>query len=507
MRRFNPGGLLLLFLAANLPLLALFFKTAHLSSRSFQIFCLCEGLLGALVAAVFPRMRFVLAGFAIAALPRLPSLALQAPLPNVLFPLFYGLAAGHALRMFRQRKSSQDIRRGLILVWIIALAVFASCIRAVLVYYPEFPSEFALNDSIIAGHVSANFAMHLSLDLGLALLGPLCWIIAELLPGLAGEPSAARPERAFSICAGIAIGFAIGLIVLFLQGPVDALRAGVTDHGFEAGRRPGLLSDTGASNVLFPALCAISSLSILSFRFKTGAPGSGQISVYRTAALTAVLVTVTAVFQGKAVFLSILGIALVWRWMILPSMRWPLGWTLAGSAVAALVAAGAIHLRAPAIQERLFAAEFSFHAVLAAFDPVRAMLFDAFLAIFQQSPWTGYALNGFIPRLMLLKAERPELYPENPPGLIPGILTDTGIAGLIFCLAAAAFAAVLLRRVLSNASKSAFAMHLRFLIFLPVSLLPVFLVGYHILFAEISAFCLLPLLFLDSAEHSHHEQD
>lgn len=487
------NGLLFLFLAANLPLAALYFKTAHSSSPAFQIFCVVQGICGAVVAAAFPGMRFFLAGFAIAAMPRLASLLLQAPLPNVLFPWFFGLAAGTALkRIANEPRESKQRFAPQAVVWAAALGVFVSCVRSVLVYYPRLLEQWALEDAVLAGHVTANFAVHLSLSLGLGLLAPLCWILAEMR-GLQADKTAA------SISAGLAAGLFLGLVVLFLQGPLESLRAGVTDHGFEAGRRPGLLSDTGASNVLFPALCAVASLSImLLFRGKETA---GSVSPLRVALFMVPLLALTAAFQGKAVFLSILGIALFWRWMLPASRRWSISGTLTASALAAAVAAFAIHLRAPSIFDRLVSGGLNTQAALAAVDPVRAMLLDAFVSIFRESPWTGHALNGFIPRLMLLKVQRPELIPENPPGLVPGILVDAGILGLIFCAAVGAAAAALLRPVMARTQ----CLELRFLILLPVSLLPVFSVGYHILFAEIAAFCLLPLLFLGASAASEEK--
>ncbi len=480
MRFPRRSAIAFLLILLCLPWVGFFFKTAYNSSRAFQTVCLIEFLLSVFVSRKASGWSLFAAGFALAALPRAGSLILQVNVADVLFPVFLGLAAGAALRVMKTTDETpdraDDFDAGSSLVLFAFAAIELGTVRTTLLYYPEFPARL-IHDRLVAPDITAAFAMYGALGFSLNLLPVLAWIYAE-------RGAAPTEENARMLSSGIASGFLLSLLVLFLQGPLLFLRAGVGDHGFEMGRRPGLLTDTGSSNALMPALTIFAA-----FVVQRAANLPRKLTpIVRTTALALLFLAPVLYFQGKGSILSAAGIMIVWPLIFLPEFRMR-SVLLSGLAAAVFGFLLSIIKLGP---ERVFS--FFSPKMLQTLDPVRARLLEYSIEIFSKSPWTGHGLNSFVPQLMQLKAIHPEVYPENPPGLLPGILCDTGLVGLTLFAISLIAAALLLRRPLQSRTDDHDA---RMLVWLPVSLGPVFLVGYHVLFAEVSAFCLLPLLFCE----------
>ncbi|MCE9597986.1 MAG: hypothetical protein K8S54_08460 [Spirochaetia bacterium] len=486
LRRARPFLILLAWLATCI-LVIVYIKTAYQSSRFFQFVCLVEFVIAFAAGISSHRWRFVLVGFAILSFPRIPSILGQAALHNVLFPLFLGLAFGRLLIGFRflaARSNDEPTPSysGYFTLFVILLLLSASA--SSVLQYSEFEISFA--NRILAPGMTTHYAMFLSTTLALNLLAPLLWIAAERAVAASHDRSspvrdvtevatAANPnEVARYVAMGVTLGVIAYAAVALLQGSIASLSAGIADRGIEMGRRPGLFSDSGSSGAILCSLIMMAAIFIFPKR---------RVASF---SLFLLMFCITMPFQGRVIWLGLAGVC-----MVLPFCYNQLHLSPRPLMVAVLFCATLLIVVLCFGKYSILDTDLVFQA-MQRIDPVRPTLLDWGLEIFWKSPWVGHGLNSFIPQLMESEVIHPEIFPENSPGLIPGILNDVGILGF---LVLAVLLGRYLRLLAQTMSTSAFAdIQLRAFVFLPLSLAPTFLIGYHVLHPEIAAFVLLPLL-------------
>lgn len=431
--------------------------------------------------------RFVFVGIAIVCLPRLPSLLAQSQLHNVLFPIFLGLTLGRLLPGIRSsfpgpsHEEPSPRHAGYFTLGLIALMLMVS----ILSIFQYADTRGSLSNRVLVPGMTAHYAMFLAATLSLNLLAPLLWISSERTAtpqDLSGTGRGPRTlpidplQVAHALMFGITLGVVVYSLVAVAQRSIPFLNVGIADHGLEVGRLPGLFSDSGASGVLLPSLLMMASIWL--------SPGRRTVS----ASLFLIAFFLFMPFQGRVVWLGLLGVLLALPFCFKQLHLSPRPLILGVFLFASFLIAVLFLKRYDLLDTRA-----TFEAMQGV-DPVRSNLIEWSLEIFWKSPWFGHGLNSFIPQLMELKSSHPEIYPENSPGLIPGVLTDSGLAG--YC-AVVLLLGRYLRLLAQTMNTPAFNhIQVRALAFLPIALAPTFLVGYHILHPEVAAFVLLPLLIV-----------
>ncbi|MBL8021362.1 MAG: O-antigen ligase family protein [Leptospirales bacterium] len=431
--------------------------------------------------------RFVFVGIAIICLPRLPSLLAQSQLHNILFPIFLGLTLGRLLPGIRTsfpgslHDEPGPRHAGYFTLGLIALMLIVSLLSI----FQYADAQGSLSNRVLLPGMSTHYAMFLAATLSLNLLAPLLWISSERiaapqdLSGTGRGPKAVPIDPA-QVANALLFGITLGVVAYCLsavgQGSIPVLNAGIADHGLEVGRLPGLFSDSGASGVLLPSVLMMASIWL--------SPGRRTVS----ASLFLIAFLLLMPFQGRVIWLGLLGVLLAlpfcFKQLHLSPRPLILGVFLFASFLIVI-----LFLK----RYNLLDTRVTFEAMQSV-DSVRSALIEWSLEIFWKSPWIGHGLNSFIPQLMELKSIHPEIYPENSPGFIPGVLTDLGLLG--YC-AVVLLLGRYLRLLAQTMSTPAFGhIHVRALAFLPIALAPTFLVGYHILHPEVAAFVLLPLLIV-----------
>ncbi|MBX7056868.1 MAG: hypothetical protein K1X75_02290 [Leptospirales bacterium] len=525
----------LLSLAA--PWLWLYLQTAHYNSGPFRNALMLEFAAAVLLAGFGPQWRAAAVGFAIVAAPRLPALILQRPAHNVLFPIFLGLSVGLLIQSLwleiksrplpgspasrptsRWRQLALDLMPGGIVLGLSLLLA-----RNVILYYMQTDGHWRWQDRELAPGMSANYGLHLALQSGWSLLGPALWVLSERLPG----------RRAFdlsgafcSLARGLSLGFAASLAVFLLQGLFPALSSGISDQGLSTGRRPALFSDTGASTVLFPLLAMLACwYPVRWLHRKLAQSQSGHELLWPPllhSTLYGLLLLVIFPYQGRGILLQSIAALL-----ILPALYPQLQSTLigrqsstmrraaiAGAMILALLlpllaisrsAAGQRMLQtAPAVLDELQHGGIA--AAVAILDPVRAKLFEASAILIREAPLTGGGQGSFVVGLMRLRAGDPSFAPENPPGLIPGLLLEGGAAAMLVFLFCLWLYCQAVRQVWQERGQSDLQRIRRAICLAPLAAAPAFLFGYHLVFAEVSALLLLWML-LDFSETARQNKN
>ncbi|HNJ02730.1 MAG TPA: hypothetical protein PKN93_00860 [Leptospiraceae bacterium] len=454
-------------------LVYVYMKTGHGTSRAFRNICFVEFFAATLIATVSPRWRFVFAGFATLTLSRLPSLLLQIPTHNLLFPIFFGLALGAYFRAARNDLSEPVARFGV--AQILAVAIIIGCVRAILQNYWEPGIGLVLENRILSDQMTSNYAVFLALTLGLHLLAPIVWICVEQV-----NPELEAGDMASRLSIGILWGIGANLIVMLLQGFVSPLNTGITDRAIEAGRRAGLFSDSGSAGAAFLAFVLPASFAFASLfhaRIKKNKRWLASLLFFWAIAIF------TASFFGRVIVLASVGALVAWLFLIPLNRRVRL---IAGFAILfSFVCFGLFLIWSGPV------------AFLSRIDPVRAQLLETGIVLIRQSPWLGHGFNSFVPALMELRKSDPTILIENPAGLIPGILNDAGIVGLCILVAMLVYYVLGLRLLFLRKGADENAAEATVVVILStLSMFLVFTVGYHILAAEVAAFVFFPLLVL-----------
>lgn len=422
---------------------------------------------------VSPRWRFVFAGFATLTLSRAPSLILQIPTHNLLFPIFFGLALGAYFRAARKGLPESVAPFGV--VQILAVAIIIGCVRAVLQNYWEPGVGLVFENRILSEQMTTNYAVFLALTLGLHLLAPIVWICAEQM-----NPELDAGDIASGLSIGILWGIGANLLVMVLQGLVSPLNTGITDRAVEAGRRAGLFSDSGSAGAAFLAFLLPASFAFASLfhaRIKSNKQWLASLLFFWAIAI------LTASFFGRVIVLATLGALVAWLFLIPVNRR------------VRIIAGGVILFSFVCFG--LFLIWSGPVAFLSRIDPVRAQLLETGIVLIRQSPWIGHGFNSFVPALMELRKSDPTILIENPAGLIPGILNDAGIVGLCILLAMFLYYMLGLRMLFLRNTGNENAIEATIVVSLStLSMFLVFAVGYHILAAEVAAFVFFPLLVL-----------
>lgn len=525
--RIAAAGVLCL---CGLVLTFVYLRTGHFATGSFRLILLLEFSLALAVAVFAPSWRAFLAGFVTFAAVRIPALLLQSDSHNVLFPFFFGLACGRPVAILLAQRSvtSGDLpgeykpttkpcnSRSLLIVLMVAILwVYLQTLRTLFQNYGSLMNLMFAVDRQIAAGVSANYGSHLALSTALALLGPLTWAASE---ALFRHREQAMQDVADGILrqlpAGIAVGLLLGLLISLCQGRFDWLYSGSADQGQLLGRRPGLLSDTGAAAALLPVGIGILSLQLHDALLSNILPKALAIGarIVLVALSAAVYLAATAYllkFQGRGMLLNMGGALILFAPPVIERIVATRGYRrVALFAAFPFAGLGIILLagRTPIAQslaDQFVAASAAFAtgglpAALAAMDPIRMSLLVAGFRMLSESPWFGVGLGGFVAELMRLKSIDPTLQPENPVGFIPGILAETGVVGLATTvLAVCAYLCWLLRSSTLRSTRddggSVAGLAGKAIILMPIALLAPLSYGYQIVYPEFCAAFLLPL--------------
>ena len=549
----------------------LFGSVAHYGYRNYFVLMFLAYSGAALVTAIVPRLRWFFFAAMIVCLPRVPGIVFQAPAHNVLFPWLAGMGLGLFLRLLfewirsgivRREQSSAHARNDLpaaaresIVNWndasgvlaLLGIFLLASVARAFFESYsPYVLFGLPVMDLEIAPGVSANYGFYLSLFLIIHLAGPLLFYFSDRAftvgAGVTGDIAdridvAGATTRSRQLLFGLAFGAAAHLSALWIESlGFLQLAGGAGDYWREAGRLPGLLTDSGASTLMTPFLIATACLACHQLYVKFYAPTFSVPTVRdRTIARTLLWPTTFAglaavaigfplsYWHGRAFFLNAGGVVLLATLILVVLMRRRtrrpnakrvarrtvvlvlviLGvafvmaaaagvWIFLNSDVPALVALrGSFERMAPLL------AEGQWYTALLNLDQQRAfyLLYGGRLLL--ESPWIGHGLNSFQVELTRFAATTPGMLIDNPANLPLGLLTDAGVLGAGIFVVTFAWA---LRR---------FAWYCKYgdsvgmwLAGLPLAFLPAMCMGYHLVVSEFSAVLLIPFLLRCDANTS-----
>lgn len=529
-------------MAGGALLLGLFFQVGHYADGSFRLWCVALVVLG--LAAGLDRRRFLFyAGFFTLSGSRLLAFLNGTESHNLLFPGYLGLSAGlllnSALLAFRRsqplrsnghtgvRTAGNDdvgktpslglLRPDSYLAWILLLAIALIGLLVLRTFVQAYSVQALLGagrvDRMVAPGVSANFSFYLTMLPALHLCGPL---LAFGTYALFARKQATAGASSL-LLGGLAWGALANFVTIAAQlGGMDWLYLS-SGRSQAAARPPGLLTDSGMMTILLPLLIAFAYLWWQNLNW------SGRLS--RGLAIGAGLLGTLVGFalQGRAYVLSVAGVAV---WLYLTFLR-P---TLSAQArrylpaalglvllvvLGAMVALSFVSPNAPLpsalvrLKNTLPGATHSLLGegplpALARVDPARAQLWMAGQTLIARAPWSGHGLNQFMVQTARLSAARPELPRDNPAVLWQGLIVDVGFLGSICLLAFAglyllggvARADLTQKKALSHqpGEPNSSNMAARALYWVPLSLLPATLVGYHIVSAEFAALLLMPLL-------------
>lgn len=486
-----------------------------LAGRPFYALAFAGAFVAALVAGLRPAWRSLLIGLAIPCAPRFIALAGKVESHHVLFPLFWGMAAGLMLRKTvfafgKARLPSVDAKAATsvgLRLFLLFLAL--ALVRAYLAYYSPFVlMGYPRVDREVAPGVSANHAFYLSSLLLLHLAGPAIYLLCDR-NFRASRPDENETSIALDLLRGLVLGAAANLLVILLQlAGVDRLWI-ATARSREAGRLPGLFTDSGAATVLWPVLLA----AIYVYWSKRFAqhPGARRRRMLLLALLFVVALGLGQVL-GRGFYVALTGLS------VLPLLLRGRSAPAAEDDVAAasgrsyrMITAGAILCaglvfaasfwrsgsasvphsrpgeRIPAALAALEGGE-----VFAAYEALnlpRARQAQAGVRIFREAPAAGAGANSFMVEARRFASDLPGLEIDNPANLASGLLSDLGLTGLAYLALVAGLYALDLRRRRHGGATAAEV----FLAAVPLVLAPGFLFGYHIVFAEYSAILLLPL--------------
>ncbi len=512
--------LAIFFQAAGIVCLVLFFKVGHLAERNFKILCALEWLAAGGIVFFKPNLRYFLAAAAAVTLPRIFSIILGHDSHNLLFPFFSGMAAGLTARagyefIFRSdmRRASQIPERfffpAILCVFFLFLAV-----RAYLDFFAPFRTGALFQDRDLGAGVSANYAFYLCLLATLHCTGPLVFLCVDRSMNFAAKESSGPAE---SFIRGICFGSVFAFIALLMEeAGVRRLYAG-SALSQSAGRLPGLFSDSGAATLFIPFMI-FSSLYCLFFIQKYLPPVVREkrgVYYFSAFLLTALL----GIHQGRGYYLTVIGI--IFTILIVYITKLPLlpprrpekldkmhfkGFLIRAIITAALPALAAVlyitvqHIPSLArlMNEGSRIIEFvsmgNADRALRSLDTPRVELFLAGWKIFLDHPFIGSGLNSFMVFTAPLRVSRPLLPADNPATFFSGLLSDTGILGLLFFSCITAY---MLYTYFSGDRKNNAAN------FLGMFLLALFfplLYGYHLVHSEFAALTLLPLLMMENRE-------
>ena len=492
-----PLGLL-----SGVVLIGLLSRVGHHADRTYLAFS--AGLFGCtfLIGWFGRRVPFALALLSVTG-ARSVALLRGAESHNLLFPLQLGLAAGlFAAHLSRRRGALPPTRRNpdaLLAAAVLSLGVLLITATAC-AFVRSYSTNVLLGampvDREVAPGVSANYALYLTLLVVLNVYGPLlvAWAWHATPPATAGHASLTTKE----IWIGLGAGGAVNLLVMGLQfAGVGFLFIG-TGRSQEAARLPGLFTDSGMSSILVPLfLFAMYAAVTISTRRHMSSANVKRL-------LAAVLVgagLLSAAVQGRALFLSAIGLGIFLWFLALPRERLKLG--LSVGALGLTVAAFAstlfyfgVHLppsleslKNTAYQAAVRVSAGNLTAAFSALDDPRARLTQAGWQIFINHAWLGAGPGSFMVETARLRMGDPALPTDNPANLPLGLISDLGTFGSVCVL----LVSICIWNRRPDRSDRARAWE-RYLYALPVILLPSCLVGYHIVAAEFGALVLLPLL-------------
>jgi len=513
----------------------IFLKTGHLAGRSFLILCILEFLFSFLLVLFFPGLRFYFAAFSCFALPRAFSIVIGRDSHNILLPLFLGMTAGLAARYLliliksesislkgagRKISTSEFLVRCLF-VWFTLLTI-----RALVDYYsPYVLTGYPVQDLETSRGVSSNYSTYLTSLVSTGFLGPLIFVMMDIeyrrVNKIRGDHETSASKIARELIAGFAAGAAAGVIVIvFQEAGIKRLFAGSAGSSI-AGRTPALFTDSGASAILLPA--AIYSMylfflyrkSIFPSVFKraTGEDLTNPHPINNKLVLVFVFVLagiLVGIHQGRGYFLTCAGLFLslfAFRIYSRFHRRKRISYELLTGIIFLVVIAiilliGIRYIPAlnrisavlPAVFEKLYSLDLM--AAYNILDPPRASLHQAGLEIFINNPVIGTGLNSFMVETASLRISNPAIPIDNPATFFIGVLSDTGVIGLIF------LCSILYHFIRYNFQ---FLRHDELIIHrvhsLPLMMLLPFFIGYHVIFAEFAVFLVLPFLLIASGDN------
>ncbi|MEQ9364058.1 MAG: hypothetical protein RIF32_07445 [Leptospirales bacterium] len=548
----------ILFLAAlQLIAVGLWFAFAQVAHYGYRNYFILMGLAwagGAALTLVSAGWRWFWFALLVVIMPRLAGLVFQAPAHNVLFPWLAGLSLGLMLRLAfenlagRRATASQNEAAeaafwsgpaGTLAIFGVFL-LFATVRAFFEAYSPYVLFGLPVLDLEMAPGVSANYGFHLSMLLILNLSGPLLfyfsdWIYTRVAVPRAGEAGGALKPTTLAriprqLLAGLAGGALIHLCALQLQAlGFEQLAAGAGDYWRQAGRLPGVLTDSGASTLMTPYL--IASLVFAAYHVAVACiPGGERSSPLRrfvlpgglAAVLTLAILFPLSYWHGRAFFLNLGGVCAlagmvgfaVYRrgaarapsrrsaasdlrkrvalWIVCCALAVGAGFVLVWFYRTSDVPAMAL-LRLGVDQMLPGLARGEWFEAFKGLDPGRANYLKFGGRLFLESPWIGHGLNSFQVELTRFKAEAPTMLIDNPGSVPMGLLNDGGLLGAgLFAMLGLWILLGIARLWRTGDSVSLW------LAGLPLAFAPAALLGYHLVFSEFAAVILIPF-FLFSA--------
>ncbi|MCR9141572.1 MAG: O-antigen ligase family protein [bacterium] len=531
-----------------------FAQVAHYGYRNYFILMALAWAGGAALSGLTPGLRwfwFALIGLA---LPRIAGIILQAPTHNLVFPWLAGLALGLLLRLLLpaglavlrrspavgaetslpvvpQESRPLALRAGPGL----SLAIFGAflmvgALRAFFeAYSPYVLLGLPVMDLEMAPGVSANYGFALSMLLILNLTGPLLFYFASHIYARAGcEKASGTPPIAWQLLAGIACAALIHLCALVSESfGFTWLAAGAGDFWQQAGRLPGILTDSGSSALLTPLL--IASLAFACYHASVAWQNPGGASPLRryglpgliAGALSLAVLFPLSYWHGRAFFINTAAVfafaLLVFfaLWMrsrrareessvnagssrvrfvlasgaLLVVAGLGLYWFYRTSEVPAIVSlrAGVYHMLPRLVQGEWFAA-------FALLDPARTDYFRFGVRLIQESPWIGHGLNSFQVELTRFVSEAPEMMIDNPGSLPLGLLSDSGLFGAALFGMLAVWVGLGFARLWRAGDSISL-----WLAGLPLALAPAMLLGYHLVLSEFCVIMFIPFFLFEAA--------
>ncbi|MCB1321515.1 MAG: hypothetical protein KDK34_14770 [Leptospiraceae bacterium] len=515
-----------------------YMHVGHRAHTNFLIVYLATGIVACTAVLIFSGYRYLILAAGVPLITRLAGILFNGPAHSLAPALLAGVTTGMTLSILigTLRSSStasevhetEPIRRGRIVYFTALLlatgVVLLQLLRASFIYYEPHNTTFTgFVDGIVVGDISANYAMYLALLAGINLLGPLAFLMIDLIwlrrhPVPHAHSGQIAPARQILLGLGLAAIVHLMLIGLQLCG-WQRLFAGADDNWQEVGRVPGLLTDSGAATLLTPVLLFALAFALW-WEFTHELPFSRRVNSFVRGSIVPVslliMIGLTPLF-GRAYLINCAALLLVfplfwwqarlWRQRSGPPTGWPLPKVssrlrilLIGGAVLmgiAVFVAYAFAPFAPFPELRFNVEQVREHAgtplnafnIMAAIDPARAWHNVAALRMWLDHPLFGQGMNSFQVWMREFLPDHPEIAVDNPGSLYLGLLAHHGIIGSLVLLAPGI---LLLKRLATHPMAPLDLATLT----LPIVLLPAGLAGYHLIFPEFVLVLLLPLTIL-----------
>lgn len=547
-----------------------FAQVAHYGYRNYFILMALAWVAGAILTLLWSRWRWFWFALLIICVPRLAGIVLQAPAHSLLFPWLAGLSLGLSLRVLLrivlpqrlanalfpglpQRSKDADLKAARRMdvfssgpvVTLVCFGIFLviGTLRAFFeAYSPYVLTGLPVLDLEMAPGVSANYGFYLSLLLILNLAGPLLFYFSDFVyETVAGNSDSRVAENSFAgncsgvsrqLILGLAGGAMIHLCALLLESlGFLQLASGAGDYWRQAGRLPGILTDSGASTLMTPFL--IATLLFVCYHLGVGLiPVAHRSSRFRRYVLPGAAAGIFALsilfplsyWHGRAFFLNLAGALFLAGLVSLAiyrrglreerpvktnSRRWfriiavsvvvslvfaALGfWFFQTSDVPAIVALRtSFEFMLPQIEQG------NWHTALSGLDPARVNYLIFGVRMFLESPWIGHGLNSFQVELPRFANEAPSMLIDNPGSLPLGLLSDGGLVGAL--ISGTLFVWIGLRFIMVWKREGDSAT--LWLAGLPLAFLPAMFLGFHLVLSEFAALLLLPFLLRGPAGRS-----